>query len=315
MIFGDDARQAAIGQTRQLTQTKPGPRAASATYPYIAHPVLALPFTVFVNQPLQPACDATSPDVFQVNYLASTLTRISTCPIQVKARIPVASAPLQVALTPDGSAAVVTSFSNAVNFIDLKSNQVVYTLLTDGNTNPSGVAISPDGKFAYITSFNTQNGNVQVIDLTSRSIVASIPVGAYPQSAFLTPDGSQLYVTLPLGNTVFIVDTLTRTVAGGVSVPSPFGIAFNSTGTRAFIASAGGNPNGTLQVVDTATLQVVASYPVGVSPVDVKITYGDRYVVVTNNGSDTVSVINTALGTVQTIKTASTRPQGLSIIR
>src|SRR5579863_8799370 len=140
VAFGDDAR---MPTGHSHAGTKLPPRATSVSYPYLAHPILALPFTVLLNSPIQQPCDPTSPDVFQVNYQYSQVNRISTCPIQVKAGIPVASAPLQIAITPDGTTAVVTSFNNAVNFIDLKSNKVAYTLLTDQDINPSGVAISP----------------------------------------------------------------------------------------------------------------------------------------------------------------------------
>ena len=63
-----------------------------------------------------PTCQSSFPDVFQTNQLNAALTRITTCPFAIKAVIPVVDAPLQVAITPDGSTALVTSFnsSNAV---------------------------------------------------------------------------------------------------------------------------------------------------------------------------------------------------------
>src|SRR5262249_53485745 len=157
----------------------------------------------------------------------------------------------QIEITPDGTTALVTSYDNAVSFIDLKTNKVTFVLKTPFNVNPSGIAIAPDGLHAYITSFNPDNPVVQQIDLTTREVTATIAVTAYPQAAFLTPDGSQLYVTFPFSNAIYIIDTLTNTVALTLAVPAPFGIAFNSTGTLAYIASAAGDGGGKLQVLDT----------------------------------------------------------------
>ena len=70
-----------------------------------------------------PVCQSSFPDVFATNQLNAVVTRITTCPFAVKAVIPVVDAPLQVAITPDGSTALVTSFNNAVNFIDLANEQ------------------------------------------------------------------------------------------------------------------------------------------------------------------------------------------------
>jgi YVTN family beta-propeller protein len=87
-----------------------------------------------------------------------------------------------------------------------------------------------------------------------------------------------------------IVDTLTLTVnqrvgfAGVVST----GMAFNPTGTKAFIATT---PN-LLTIVDTQTLLTIGTVTVGAAPNDVIVTADGRLVYVNSDSSGIVSVVN-----------------------
>lgn len=259
-------------------------------------PNIPVPSTSSASIPV--SCPPNPPDALVVNHLHNTVTRLGTCPFSTKATIPVGSRPLQVAVTPDATLAVVTSFDNAVNFINLSSNGVAFTLNTDASINPAGVAITPDGKKAYITSFNNIKPVILVIDIGSHAILATIPVGNWPQVVAITPDGSQAWVSYPFQNSIDIFDTLTNTETGGRIVASPAGIAFNSTGTRAYVAS-GGNP-GTVVAFDTATLKQIATYTVGTIPVDVVVDPGGRFVVTNNFASANLSIIDTVTGMVVT---------------
>ncbi len=207
-----------------------------------------------------------------------------------------------------------TSFDGAVNFIDLATNKVTYTLQTDLGINPDGIAISPDGSLAYITSFNSTNPVVQVINMATRTVTANIRGYSYPQSVTLSPDGSLLLVTYPFGNQVGIIDTLTNAQVLVLSIPDPRGIAFNSKGTKAYITSAPGGVAGTVQEFDTSTFQVDKVYNVGMGPADVAVLYGDRFVVLNNYEGQSISRIDIVAGTVSTTPVNGT-PSGISIIR
>jgi len=303
-----------------LPQTKPdGRRAAgAASAAYLPQPLLDLPFPARNSgaQSTSFSCGHSQPDVLQVNHDNASVNRITTCPGSVAATIPVVTRPLQIAITPDGLTALVTSYDNAVNFIDLGTNKVTYTLQTGSSIFPNGIAITPDGTYAYITNFLPASASLVKIDLSKRAIVATMPVGGYPQNLFLTPDGAHLYMTFPYGNLVSIVDTQTFTNAFDLTVQAPRGIAFNSTGTKAYIASAGNPDSATLGVVeqfDTATFTVTKAYTVGMGPNDVAVLYFDRFVATTNYEGQSVSVIDTITGGVQTVS-AGGQATGLAIV-
>lgn len=288
------------------------PAAATPSFPYLRTEILDLPFSPGLPPGSSAACDSTAPDVLQTNHTHALVTRVSTCPFAIKAKIPVVSRPLQVEVTPDGTMALVTSFDNAVNFIDLASNRVTFTLTTDPSINPHGIAISPDGSKAYFTNFNSENPVVSVIDMATRKIVSSIRVSTFAQGLTLSPDGSQLWVTHPLGGAVYVIDTLSNTVASFINVSGSVDVAFNSTGTRAYI-TVGGNP-GSVVVVDTATFGIMKTYQVGIGPADISMSPGDAYLVVNNTDGGSISIINLALDKVTTAPVGA-NPSGIAWVR
>jgi YVTN family beta-propeller protein len=56
--------------------------------------------------------------------------------------------------------------------------------------------------FAYVT--NRGSNSVSVIDTASNTVVATIPVGAFPEGVAITPDGTRAYVTDFVSNTVVV---------------------------------------------------------------------------------------------------------------
>jgi hypothetical protein len=294
----------------------PQGHAASSGTAYSPQQLRDLPFIPTVPPSANPpACDSTYPDVFQTVHTNALVTRVSTCPFQIKATIPVVSRPLQVAITPDGSTAIVTSFDNAVNFISTATNQVVYTLMTDPSINPNGIAISSDGTRAYVTSFTIPTGAVVVIDITSITspkIIATIPTIQYASGATLTPDNSQLWITSPLASSVDVIDTLSLTSVTGVGVGAATDVAFNATGTRAYITSGTSTP-GTVVAVDTATYQTITTYTVGAGPADISMGYGNQFLVVNNGTDGSISVIDLVKNKVATTK-VGTNPSGIAFV-
>ena len=230
-------------------------------------PIPGAPFFT-KNSGLPQTCSMTS-TFYMVNHVRDTVSHYALCPLQVIRRIGVRSRPLQAELTPDGSTLVVTSYDSGITLIDTATDTVTATINTP-NRYPNGIAISRDGQLAYVTNYNDVSSGVFVVDLGTRQIVANIPTSAFPKSVLLTPDGSQLWVLYYQGGSIDIIDTLTLTLNGSVPVngQADTGMAFNPTGTRAYIAVR----RGQLAVIDTATLQYVTTLLVDANPTDVVFT-------------------------------------------
>jgi YVTN family beta-propeller protein len=61
------------------------------------------------------------------------------------------------------------------------------------NPFPMGVSVSPDGKLLAVA--NNLANTLDLVDLTSRRITATIPVGGYPYGALFSRDGRRVYVS------------------------------------------------------------------------------------------------------------------------
>ncbi len=186
--------------------------------------------------------------------------------------------PLGLALSADGKTAYVAlSVDNSLAVIDLPTGKVA-TKLTLGIA-PYGVALSPDGKTVYVSNFggrppgandNSETSAGSLVAVDGRSIplggtlsivdvsgppreVAQLNVGLHPSEVLLNADGSKLYVANVGGDSVSVVDTVTRQVAATISTkPDPAlpwgtltdGLALSTDGKTLFTANAGVNAIG-----------------------------------------------------------------------
>jgi YVTN family beta-propeller protein len=84
--------------------------------------------------------------------------------------------------------------------------------------------VRPDGKRVYVSSGG--EGTVQVIDTSTNTIIAKIPVGKRPWNMAITPDGRKLYVACGRSNAVAVIDTESNTKIADVPVGElPWGVA------------------------------------------------------------------------------------------
>jgi YVTN family beta-propeller protein len=299
--FGSQSRPA---QAEAHSLSAKNSYAATATAPpFILDLPLEPPLSFGTSDLDAEGCDPPGFFTYRVNHDASTVTRIDGCPLAVKADIPVASLPLQAELTPDNKTLVVTSYDNAITFIDTATNKVTGTLQTPGDVYPSGLAITADGSTAYVTSLIDFNPQLVIVDLAKRQIVNTIHLSAqYPQNVFLSPDETTAWITFPLANEIYIFDTFTQTVASILTgINRPYGIAFNRTGTLAYVVS--GTSPGSVKVVDMNAYQVINSIPVGDSPSAIAISPNDRFLSVQNYLSPFMSYIDLTTGLVTQINT------------
>ncbi len=111
------------------------------------------------------------------------------------------------------------------------------------------VASGPASHLAYIT--NSGSGTVSAIHIASKTVVATIPVGADPSGVGVHPNGTRVYITNSGSNTVSVIDTLAQAVIATIPVGAgPVGIAVNPAGTKAYVAHYG---SAYIAVIDTAT--------------------------------------------------------------
>lgn len=122
---------------------------------------------------------------------------------------------------------------------------------------------------AYVTS--DYGSDVAVIDTTTNTVTATIPVGSATANVAVAPNGARAYVT-KYGGDVAVIDTATNTVITNVTLASsPYGVAVTPNG--AFVYVTGGNAfGGEVSVIDTSTNAVTATIPIGGNALGIAIT-------------------------------------------
>lgn len=131
------------------------------------------------------------------------------------AEIPVDGQPIFVGFAA-GKAYVSMWAANSVAVIDLATLTAEPERI-DVQTQPYFVVGHPSRSLVYVA--NSGHGSVSVINTSTGSVVATLPVGARPTSMALTPDGSRLYVTLYDGFGITVIDTASNTVVETLPTP------------------------------------------------------------------------------------------------
>lgn len=137
---------------------------------------------------------------------------------------------------------------------------------------------------------NEVSETLSVIDATTQTVVATVPVGSDPNDVAVTPDGKTVYVVNSGSNTLTVISGQTDTVITTTVVGTrPEEIAISPDGTKAFVTNSVSND---VSVINTTTHALIATVPVGTQPHSIVISCDGRTVYVANELSNTVSVID-----------------------
>jgi YVTN family beta-propeller protein len=165
------------------------------------------------------------------------------------------------------------------------------------------------GVYAYIT--NSADNTVNIINVNTSVITATIPVGAFPFGVSTSPDGSKAYIVNGSAGSITVINTADNTVTtiNGVGT-SLFGITNSPDGSRVYTTD---QSNDVVIAINAINNSIVATIPVGSHPGGVVISPDGSTLYVANEYSGTVSVINTADNTVTNNITVNNGPVGMVI--
>src|SRR5215470_4301779 len=94
------------------------------------------------------------------------------------------------------------------------------------------------GTLLYVP--NPSANMVSVVDTSSDTVIATIPVGSEPYNAAVTPDGSQVLVGNQGDSTVSVISTATDAVTATITVPGGVqSVAIDPAGQYAYVISFG----------------------------------------------------------------------------
>jgi YVTN family beta-propeller protein len=149
-----------------------------------------------------------------------------------------------------------------------------------GGKGPRGLGISPDGKFLFTA--NQETGDVSVVDTATFNVIRRIPVGKNPEFMRVEPDGRKAYVTYE---------------PSVVSGPPKKEAKEEEGGSPAEVAA-----------VDFQKGSATSFLAGGRETEGIEFSPDGKYIVVANEGNDTVAIYDKASG--RAIRTVNVRPYG-----
>jgi YVTN family beta-propeller protein len=221
----------------------------------------------------------------------STVSVIDTTIDQVTDFVEVGPSPHGLAITPDGSSVLVAGFgSDTVSAIDTTSNELAWSVPI---VSPHNFAISPDGLFAYVASQDNAAPALAILSLLDQQFVSSVPLNNIPLTLSFSPDGSQLWFTESGVDEVLVLDPATNAITATIPVgAAPDHVMFTSA--LGLVAS---QDAGELALLDPATGNNLATVLVGSLPQWIAATSDGLTAFVTNQGSNSVSVVDLTTAT------------------
>ena len=209
------------------------------------------------------------------------------------------------AITPDGSKLFWTNQYDGVSVIDPSINQVVNTIVGQGNTD--GAAVSPDGAKLYVV---TSQPGIDIMDVATEQYVSSIALTGHQNGGIVkfTPDGSKAYVSnilaAPAG-VIFVIDAINDNVSGVVGgFDLPARLDMTADGKYLIVPE---RPANRISILDTQTDTVVQTIDDVPGPAFAVLSPDNTHLYVSNqyNGNVTVYSTNRAMQVAIDIKPGS----------
>lgn len=144
-----------------------------------------------------------------------------------------------------------------ISIVDLKKFEVVGEVTSGPETE--GIEFTPDGKAMLVT--NEADNTVTVHELPGGKLLKTIDthtLGDRPRGVKVSPDGGNYVVTLEFGDKVLVLDKNFEPIKTFATGKSPYGIAFDRSGKRLFVATSKSKE---LQVYDGKTFEPIKNIP------------------------------------------------------
>ncbi len=164
---------------------------------------------------------------------------------------------------------------------------------------PHTIAVRADGKLAYVTSQEPGHFGLVIIDLAALAVVGRVEVDKPPRDLEFGHDGRALYFTLAGVAAVQVLDAASNRVVGEVPTGVSPHLAHHFAGMRSGVVVVEGP--GEVMLFDPVTYAPLRSIAVGKQPHWIDAAADGTRLYVSNEGSNTVSVVDPAGGEVGTV--------------
>lgn len=207
------------------------------------------------------------------------------------ARLPVgARIPHEVAVSPDGRYAVTSEYGGNddpgrhVVVIDVANARIEGRIDLGPSSRPHSLAFLPDGRRVAVTMERADR--LAVVDIVNLAVLRTYPTGGREgHMVRLSPDGARAFVTSRgAEGTLSVIDLREDVppvvIATGAGAE---GLAVSPDGTEVWVVNRAA---GSISIVDTGTLEIVATVPAREGAGRAEISAGGRVLVPNGSAAD-----------------------------
>ena len=214
---------------------------------------------------------------------------------QEVARVATGQGPHEVAVSPDGSTAVVADYGTqgspgkTLTVIDVPSASVVGTIRLGNYSRPHGIAYLADGKRVAVT-VEAQKA-LLLVDVPAGEIIGAVETGQdVSHMVALSPDQKRAYVANIGSGSMSAIDLEKGSLIANVPTgEGAEGITVTTDGRWVWVTNRGAD---TVSVIDAQSLEIVQTLPCASFPIRARATPDGQWVLVTNARSDQLVVFN-----------------------
>jgi YVTN family beta-propeller protein len=199
-----------------------------------------------------------------------------------------------VGVNPGGRRAYIANrLTDQLHVVDGLAHAVVANI--DMAQGPSAVVLNPAETRAYVLHPGTgATSQLSIINAENRGTLGTIVFAHRAERLEMSADGTRLFVSHNLANSISVVSTATNAVLASMSTgAAPYGMAYDRNLDRLYVANSGGN---SLSIFDAGNRSLVATVPIAgcANPRNVAVNPQGSRLFVTCEDSDAVAAIELA---------------------
>jgi len=229
-----------------------------------------------------------------VNKSEHTLSFVSTDSGEVLATVPTDPFPREVAVSPDGSVAVVSNYGDheragwTLTVVDVAARKVLGAARLRGHYKPHGLAWLPDGRLLVTVEASQA---LLIMNPMEGKVLKTIPTGQRTSHMVVaTADGKRAFVSSLGSGTVSAIDLEKGEKIKDIKTGNGAeGIAITPDGKEVWVSN---RTAGTLSVIDAASLEILEQIECKGFPIRVAITPDGKRVLVSATSTGEVVVFN-----------------------
>ena len=218
------------------------------------------------------------------------LVRVALDRFAVDWKIPLSADPHDLAISPDGKTAAISS-GESVRLVDLAKRTIGAPLGSPADIG--AVRFLSDSK--WLIAANRSERLLSLYDVGSSRLIANLPIAVRPDNLCFNlstepgnTDGGQLFVTGEGVDGVVIVYPYHTPEVGKTVLAGHAPGAMAASGSYLFVASP---QSGDVSILDIGTQRVIGVLPVGNDPGFIAVTPDDQYALVLNRKSGDMTVM------------------------